>query len=257
MPGDARRFRHQVQQVVGKVHRFDGTEAQPLHIRLREQPAQQIGQPHLAARLPAPPPQIDSAQHDLAISPGEGTHLLDRLLGGRAAAPPAHERYDAEGAAIVAAVLNLQIGARTVAGRVFHRRRQKIALLEDVADVNIAVVGGRRHDLRDLGFVRVAHHPLHPGHGRQFVGGALRIAARDQNPCRRILAVHPPYGLPHVVVRRRSHGAGVEHHQVRAGALAAGCKSFAGQQRLQSGAVGLGGPASEVLNEESLHYHLW
>ena len=178
MGGDPRRFRHQVQQIVGEVHRLDGTEAQPLHIRLREQAAQQIGQPHCAARFPAPAPQIDAAQHDLAIAPGERAHLLDRLFGGRAAAPSAHERNNAERAAIVAAILNLQIGARAVARGVFHRRRQKIALLEDIADVNVAVVGGRRHDLRDLGFVRVADHPLDPGHRRQF----LRERAARSSP---------------------------------------------------------------------------
>ena len=101
--------------------------------------------------------------------PASAAHLLDHLLGGRAAAASAHERDDAERAAIVAAVLDFQIRARAVARGVFHRRRQKVALCENIADVNIADVNiaviGRRAspDLRDLRLVRIAHHPLHPG----------------------------------------------------------------------------------------------
>ena len=216
------RFRHQTQQIVGEIHRLDRTEPQPLHIGLRQQPPEQIRQPHPAARFPAPPAQIDAAQHHLAIAPRQRAYLLHHLFGGRAAAASAHERDDAERAAIVAAILNLQIRPRAVARRVFHRRRQKIALLENIADVDVAVVGGRRHDLRDLRLVRVAHHPLHPGHRRQFLRSALRVAARHQDPRLRILAMHPPDGLPHVVIRRRSDRTGIQHHQVRARALTGG-----------------------------------
>ena len=220
--GDAARLRHQTQQVVGEVHRLYRAEPQPLHIRLRQQPPQQIGQSHPAALFPAPPAQIDAAQHHLSITSRQPAYLLHHLVGGRAPAASAHERDNAERAPIVAAILNLQIGACAIARRVFHRRRQKIALLENIAHMDVSVVRSRRHDLRDLRLVRVAHHPLHTGHRRQFLRSPLRVAARHQDARLGILAMYPPDGLPHVVVRRRSHRTGIEHHQVGARPLTGG-----------------------------------
>ena len=66
--------------------------------------------------------------------------------------------------------------------------------------------------------------------------------------------MHAPDGLAHVVIGGRGDGAGVEHHQVRRGALAARFQALARKQRLQRGAIGLRGPASEILNEELPHY---
>ena len=113
--------------------------------------------------------------------------------GGRAAAAAAHERNDAERAAVIAAILNLEVGARAIAGGVFHRRGEKIALREDIADMDVAVVGrvrlGQRHQLRDLRLVRVAHHPLDARHRGQFLRRALRIAAGHQDARRGILAM--------------------------------------------------------------------
>ncbi len=81
-------------------------------------------------RLPGSLPQrprLMPLSTTLAIAPRQAAHLFHHLSGGRAAAAPAHERDDAEGAAIVAAVLNLQIGPGAVAGGIFHRRGKKIA----------------------------------------------------------------------------------------------------------------------------------
>ncbi len=113
------------------------------------------GQPHGAARLAAPAAQVDAAQHDFAIAPRQPAHLFHHLVGRGAAAAAAHERDDAEGAAVVAAVLNLQIGAGAVAGGIFHGRGEKIALGEDIAHVDVAVVrggirGGQGHQIGNL-----------------------------------------------------------------------------------------------------------
>ena len=75
-----RRLRHQTQQIVREVHRLDRTQPQPRHIRLRQQPPQQIRQPHAAPRFPAPPPQIDAAQHHFAIPRRQPAHLLHHLV---------------------------------------------------------------------------------------------------------------------------------------------------------------------------------
>ena len=185
--GDPRRRRHQPQQVVGKIHRLDGAEPQPLDFGFGEQQPDQVGQPHAAARLPAPAAQVDAAEHDFAIAPRQAADLLDHLLRRSAAAAAAHERNDAERAAIVAAVLDLQIGAGAVAGRVFHRRGKKIVLREDIADVDVAVVrvAGSGDKVGDLRLVRIADHPFDARHGGQFFGRALRVAARHQDARRR------------------------------------------------------------------------
>ncbi len=57
---NARRLRHEAEQVVGKIHRLDGTQANALDAGFVEQAAQQIGKPHRAAGFPSPSPQIDA-----------------------------------------------------------------------------------------------------------------------------------------------------------------------------------------------------
>ena len=139
--GDARRLGHQAQQVVGEIHRFHRAQPQPFHFGFGQQQPEQVRQAQGTTRFPAPSPQVDAAQHDLAIPLGEPAHLRHHLPGRRAAAAPAHERNDAERAAVVAPVLDLEVGPRAVPGRVFHRRGEKIVLRENVAHVDVAVVG--------------------------------------------------------------------------------------------------------------------
>src|ERR1039457_7579203 len=95
----------------------------------------------MAARLSAPPPQIDAAQHDLAIAPGQAANLIHNLFHRSAAAAAAHEGDDTKRTAVIASVLNLQVGPGAVASRVLHRRREEVVLREDVAHMDIAVVG--------------------------------------------------------------------------------------------------------------------
>src|ERR1700675_730439 len=110
---DARRGRDQLEQIVAPVHRFHRAEAQTRDLGLIQQPADQVHQPRGASRLASPAAQINTAQHDLAVAPGEIPHLGDYLFDRRAAAAAAYERDDAERTAIVAAVLDLEIGARS------------------------------------------------------------------------------------------------------------------------------------------------
>jgi len=98
------------------------------------------------------------------VAVGQVANLADHLLGGRAAARPAHERNDAERAAVVAAILDFQVGASAVAGGVLHGRGEEVALGENVAHIDVAMVGGRSgriDDVRDLRLVRIANHPFH------------------------------------------------------------------------------------------------
>src|ERR1700733_271577 len=129
-----------MEQVVGEIHRLHGTQPEALDARLCQQQSQQAGQPNGAAGFSSPPAQIDTAQHNLAIPFPQPADLTHHLLSRRAPASPAHKWNDAEGTAVVAAVLYLEIGACAVAGGILHGGREKIMLRKDVAHVDVAVV---------------------------------------------------------------------------------------------------------------------
>ncbi len=152
----------------------------------------------------SPAAEIDPAQHYFAIALGQMPHLRNNLIGGSAAASSAHEWNDAERAAVIAAVLDLEVGARAIAGRVFHRGGEKIVLRENITDVNLSVERqfGFGDDIRNLNFMRVSHHPVDPGQCRQLLGCALRVTARDQDARGGILAMHAMDGFAHIFVSR-------------------------------------------------------
>ena len=176
-----------------------------------------------AARFPAPAAEIDAAQDDLAIPGCEPAHLVDHLLGRGAPAAAADEGDDAEGAAVIAAVLDFQVRAGAVAGRVLDRRRKEVVLGEDVADVDVAVVRsaghGKRNEIGDLRFVGISNNPFDSGHRRQLLGSPLRIAAGDENPGGGILAMHATDRLADIVICRGGNGAGIQYDEVRGGAF--------------------------------------
>ena len=65
--------------------------------------------------------------------------------------------------------------------------------------------------------------------------------------------MHAPDGLPHIVIRGLRDGAGIQHHQVRGGAVIGRFQTLSRELRFQRRAIGLRGPASEILNEVSPH----
>jgi hypothetical protein len=60
-------------------------------------------------------------------------------------------------------------------------------------------------------------------------------------------------GLPHFIIRRGRNRAGVQDHQVRARARPGRLQTFGRKQRFERGAIRLGSPATEVLDEEFPH----
>src|SRR6202008_1429547 len=123
-----------------------------------EDPRRQLAQRRLAGQVGAPAGDVDAGPHHLAVAlGGPPTHLLDHLAGGRRARIPAAVGDDAEGAAVVAAVLHLDIGAG--------------AILQPVDQVG----GGFPH----------AHDVVYP-HAAEFglgcvgAGGALLGVAQDE-----------------------------------------------------------------------------
>src|SRR5258708_5416381 len=157
---DARGRGHQPDQLVRKIHWLDGAQPQPLHLRFFQQTPDQVHQALASVQIATPAAQVDSAQHYFAILRGQRAHLFDNSIGRRTAAAPAHERDDTERAAVVAAILNLEVGTRAIAERVFHRSGKKFALLENVAYMDFAVKGDVvRDEFWNSRLVRVAHTP--------------------------------------------------------------------------------------------------
>jgi len=60
-------------------------------------------------------------------------------------------------------------------------------------------------------------------------------------------------GVADVLVGRACDGAGVEHHQVRGGAFDGGLQTPGRKQSLDRRAIGLGGPATEILDKVLPH----
>ena len=99
----------------------------------------------------------------------------------------------------------------------------------------------------------VADHPFDAGQGGEFVRGALGVAAGHQDAGPGILAVHAADGLADVVVGGGGDGAGVEDDQVGGGALGRGVQPLGGEQRFQSRAIRLRGPAAEIVDKICPH----
>ena len=96
-----------------RLDRIDRREPQALEIGHELQhAADEIAELRLAGKIIAPGGDVDARQHDLAIAIGDETaHLLDRLAGRHRARIAASEGNDAEGAAMIAAILDLHESA--------------------------------------------------------------------------------------------------------------------------------------------------
>jgi len=154
----------------------------------------------------------------------------------------------------VAAVLNLEIGAGAVAGGVQDRGRQDIAGFEYIAGQNLAVIRLRATDhFGDLRLMRISHHPFHAGHGGQFFGGALGIAAGYENARAGVFTMHAADGGAGIAIRLGRDGAGVEHNDI---GLVAGFgfrETALGKLRFDGRAIGLSRTAAEILNVKAGH----
>ena len=131
------------------------------------------------------------------------------------------------------------------------------AAREDVTDVdfnvNFTVELGRRfsQQLCNLRLVRVPDHHGDPGKRRDFLRRPLRIASRNHNPAIRIIPMQFPHRLSHFLICGGRHRTGIKDEKV--GVVPVSFEPVARQQRLQCRAVGLRGPAPEILNGESAH----
>ena len=118
----------------------------------------------------------------------------------------------------MAAILNLEVGAGAVAGGVEDGGGEDVPRFEDIARQDLAVVGFRAaEEFGNLRFVRVSDDPFDAGHGGEFIRGALRVAAGDENAGGGVFAVDAADGGAGVVIGFGRDGAGVEYHDVGRG----------------------------------------
>src|SRR3989449_10354661 len=167
--------------------------------------------------------EVDAGQRDLR-APGldEQADLVGHELGLQTAAGPPRARHDAEGAAVLAAVLDLEKRARAA-----ERPRPRI----DVGEPRAAQVPDldagrpRARPLEDLVqqrgqalLVGVADDEIHAGLARDLVGARLRPATRDDDARVGIGAARAADRLAVGDLGARRHRARVDDDDVRGGA---------------------------------------
>ena len=161
MRHQARLFRDQPPQIVVDRGRIERRQPQPRQLRhQRQQPAHQLAQASARrAGRRRRTGDVDAGQHHLAEAGlDQGAHLRHHRAHRHAADRAAAERDDAEGAAMVAALLHLHEGAGA-AGELGDQMRRGLARRHDVGDRDGRV---RRPALR-LQLLRVAEHPRDAG----------------------------------------------------------------------------------------------
>ena len=131
---------HEPREVIRHVGRLDGGEPEPLDARPLEQAEKKPREPERVLR--APPPvvtEVDAREHDLVGAPGQGgAHLFLDSSGVEGAGAAAGLPDDAVRAAVVAAVLHLDAGARAA------RRRHRVPGVGRRPASCRAITGGRR-----------------------------------------------------------------------------------------------------------------
>ena len=103
-------------EVLVGLHLVDGGEAQALELRhLAQDVPHELARGHVARQTGAVVGDVDAGEHDLGVAGlHQPAHLGHHLARRHRARRPAAEGDDAEGAAVVAAVLHLDVGARAL-----------------------------------------------------------------------------------------------------------------------------------------------
>ena len=101
--------------------------------------------------------------------------------------------------------------------------------------------------------VRVSNDHAHAGKRRQFLRGALRIAASDENLRFRITAMNSPDRRANFLIGRCSYGACVEDDDFGVDGRTRARQSAVKQLALNRGTISLRCPAAEVFYKERSH----
>src|SRR5262249_26264514 len=145
-------------------------------------------------KVPAPATQINSREHNLAVSGAlQRLNLPQNFISVQRSALAADKGNHAKRAPIIASVLNLQIRTRPacVIARFKYRRGQELRMSEDVPDQhtiaresvqrNKCCVCDMTSHLGHMLLMRIANHSRDTGKCGQLFRRALRVASRDQD----------------------------------------------------------------------------
>ena len=213
--------RERVEQVGIGLHRIDRGEPQPLELRhVFQDLLHQRAEPGRARKILAVAGEIDAGEHDLAIAArAQRAHLRHHLAHRHRTRIAAAIRDDAEGAAVVAAVLHLHEGARVPFDAVDEMRgglRHRHDVVDDDLFLGRDAEGARASTSRcarqtcALSFSSLPRTSGHLGHVREGCGLGLRRAAGDHDARRRPLALEPADRLARLPHRFGGHRAGVD-----------------------------------------------
>src|SRR5256886_1960813 len=214
-----------IEQSAVDLHRIDRREPQPRELgHVFQNLLHQRAELGRARKIRAIAGEIDARENHFAIAPrAEPAHLSDHLAHGHRARIAAAIRDNAEGAAMIAAVLHLHECARPafetideVRGRVRHRH--------DVVDCDL-LLGGEggcsRPNVallapgRSAELLLVAQHQRDLRHVREGFGVGLGRAARDHYARRGMLALEPADGLARLPHRLGRYRAGIDDEGIR------------------------------------------
>jgi len=106
-----------------------------------------------------------------------------------------------------------------------------------------------------LGLVGIADDPGNARECGEFFGSALGVAAGDDKAGGGILAVNLANGVASLSVGGSGYGAGVEDYDGGRCWIGGGAATTIEELAFDSGAVGLGGAAAELLDVEGRHFH--
>ena len=162
--------------------------------------------------------KIDTDQHHLAVAAGREHLDLGFQLGERLGTHPSSGvGNDTVGTEAVAAVLDLDKGARVLAERGDRHRLKQRALILMYGNVEQSVsLNTKTLDRRyQLGTLLVAEDDVALGKTLHLLGKRLRHAARQHHDALRILAADAVDQLSVLRVADRGHGAAVDDGDVR------------------------------------------
>ena len=186
MPGEAWLAGRQVDEFRGDVHWLDRADAQAGDRRLGQNLLQQPEEGDAAIEVAPIASQVDSRKHDFLVALIlQSVYLLDDQVRSQAATAAANVRDDAERAARVAAVLDLQRGTRAVIGSMAGRDRHEVELVGDCSNEYLgAPAGGRR--FRRSGFEPSLGVVMRANvRARGLGGGPARLDLRQPRDARR------------------------------------------------------------------------
>ena len=105
----------------------------------------------------------------------------------------------------------------------------------------------------DLGFVGVAHDVGDAREGGELFGGALGVAAGNDDAGSRVVSMKLTDGVTSLGVGGSGYGASIQDHDVGRGGGASWGAATVEELAFDGGPIGLGGAAAELLNIKGRH----